>query len=196
MKYKVLGEKNREEVLQMLNNNLPKKRYQHILGVEEMALALAEHHGGNLDQCGTAALFHDYAKYMDLEESLRILKENNYLPDATEAESTELLHSKVMAYIAKNQFGVLDQDTLNGISFHTTGRENMSLTEKILFIADAIEKNRSYPGVEDLRKEAFHDLDNALLAIIDEQIVYLINKRKKIHANSIFARNFILSNLR
>ena len=121
-----------------------------------------------------AGLLHDCAKNMDNDKKIHICDKNNISYSSLEAENAFLLHGKVGAYIAKTKFGIEDEDILNAIIWHTTGRPGMSILEKIIFIADYIEPSRKpLPELDYIRKLAFEDLDMAMKAILVNIIKYL-----------------------
>lgn len=194
MSEEILGNVDRTQLLKKLTQILGEKRLKHVLGVEKMALLLAERYNADLIECRTAALFHDFAKYYTIEECWEVLNNNNYDIDDIEKYSTNLMHSKVSAFIAQNEFGVKNTSVLSAISNHTTGAVNMSLVDKIIFIADAIEENRVYNKVDLFRDKAFENIDEALLMILDNQISFLFQKKQSVHPESIRARDFLLKN--
>lgn len=171
---------------------LSKKRYGHSIRVLDTALALGEIYNADLNKIAIASLLHDYAKELPREELIKISKE--YFKEETEdyLSSVEILHSYVAAYIAKEKFKIDDIEILNAIKFHTTGRKNMSLIEKIVYIADAIEPKRDYPHVEKIRDLALVDLNRAILLEVNEKIEYLIKGNYIIHINSVEMRNWLL----
>lgn len=150
------------------------KRYEHTLGVEYTAAALAMRYGSNLENAQIAGLLHDCAKCISDDEKLSICKKHKIQVTESEQKAPFLLHAKVGAYLAKHKYGVEDQDILNAITYHTTGRENMSLLEKIVFVADYIEPGRKHaPNLAEIRFLAFQDLDNALIRILEDTLNYL-----------------------
>lgn len=192
MSEEILGNVDRTQLLKKLTQNLGEKRFKHVLGVEKMAILLAKRYNADLIECRTAALFHDFAKYYTIEECWEVLNKNNYDIDDIEKYSTNLMHSKVSAFIAQKEFDVKNKSVLSAISNHTTGRVNMSLVDKIVFIADAIEENRDYDHVDLFRQKAFENIDESLLMILDNQISFLIQKKHCVHPETIHARNFLL----
>ncbi|CDI50238.1 metal dependent phosphohydrolase [Clostridium tetani 12124569] len=92
--------------------------------------------------------------------------------------------------------GIKDQDILNAIRYHTTGRENMTMLEKIIYLSDYIEPGRKYPGVEKVRELAFQDIDKALINSFNITIKYVIEKDQVLHLDTIKGRNFLLKNSR
>lgn len=192
MSDKILGTLTREELVEKLQQLLPQKRLEHVLRVEDMAIRLSNFHNADIIKCRTAALYHDFAKAFSLEKSLMILQKYDWEYDEQESRSGNLIHSKVAAAIAKNEYRVDDEETLLAISYHTTGRADMSLIEKIIFVADAIEEGRDYPGVSELREKAFGHLNFVMLDILNSSILYLIKKEEEIHINTVLARNNLL----
>lgn len=175
-----------------LSNVLSKKRYEHSIRVLETALTLGKIYDGDLNRISTAALLHDYAKEFKKEDLIKIAKE--HFLDETEnyLGNVEILHSYASAYIAKEIFKINDIEILNAIKYHTTGRKNMSLTEKIVYIADAIEPKRDYPHVEKIRDLALVNLNKAILLEVNKKIEYLVKGEFIIHINSIEMRNWLL----
>lgn len=150
------------------------KRYIHTLGVAYTATALAMCYGQDLQQAETAGLLHDCAKCMDNKKKLTICKKYHISMTELEQRNPFLLHAKVGSFLAKNTYGIQDEDILNAILNHTTGRPNMSLLEKIIFIADYIEPSRKQaPNLAQIRALAFQDLDSALRMILRDTLQYL-----------------------
>lgn len=152
------------------------KRFEHTLGVEYTAAALAMRCGAPLQEARIAGLLHDCAKCISDEKKLDICLRHNIPITKVERRNPFLLHSKAGAWLAKEKYGVEDEDILNAIRYHTTGRENMSLLEKIIFVADYIEPGRKQGdagALQSIRQLAFQDLDAALLKILDNTLGYL-----------------------
>lgn len=150
------------------------KRFEHTLGVEYTAAALAMCYGASVEDARLAGLLHDCAKCLTDEKRLSICKKNDIPVTEIEMRNPFLLHAKVGAFLAKEKYGVGKQDILNAILYHTTGHENMSLLEKIIFVADYIEPGRKQaPNLLEIRKLAFQNLDNAMLQILEDTLKYL-----------------------
>ena len=150
------------------------KRFEHTLGVEYTAAALAMCYGASVEDARLAGLLHDCAKCLTDEKRLSICKKNDIPVTEMEMRTPFLLHAKVGAFLAKEKYGVGKQDILNAILYHTTGHENMSLLEKIIFVADYIEPGRKQaPNLLEIRKLAFQNLDNAMLQILEDTLKYL-----------------------
>lgn len=150
------------------------KRFEHTQGVEYTAAALAMRYGIDIDSARAAGLLHDCAKCLSDEKRLSICKKNHIQVTEVERKNPFLLHAKVGAYLAREKYGIKDPDILNAIQNHTTGRKNMSLLEKIIFVADYIEPGRKHaPDLAVVRKLAFIDIDRALLKILRDTLQYL-----------------------
>lgn len=151
-----------------------KSRYEHTLGVEYMAAALAMRYGENVSDAQTAGLLHDCAKCLSDKKRLKICEKHHIPITKLERKNPFLLHAKVGAYLAKEKYGVKNQKILNAIQNHTTGRPKMELLEKIVFVSDYIEPGRKHaPNLMEIRKLAFVDLDQALLKILEDTLSYL-----------------------
>jgi len=168
------------------------KRYQHVLGVVNTSSKLAHIYSEDVEKCRIAAIFHDYAKQFTKEQVQQAVFEYGVKLDILEQDSIQLSHSKLAAEIAKKEYRIYDEDILNAISFHTTGRAYMSMIEKIIFVADSIEPGRRYPGVEAVRDLAFHDINKTMLIIYKHTITHLLNSDHKIHPDSVTARNYFI----
>lgn len=141
---------------------LKPKRVPHVRGCEEEAIRLARRWGADEHLAAEAAILHDITKRLELKEQLILCDKYGIIPDTLEAKSEKLLHSKTGAALAREAFGVCDE-VCEAIRWHTTGKADMSLLEKIIYLADYIEPTRDFEGVEKLRQLAYTDLDAALV---------------------------------
>lgn len=156
------------------------KRFEHTNAVAYTASCLAMKYDVEPDKAYIAGLLHDCAKHLSDERYLELTEKYKLGLDEVELKFPYLLHGKVGALIAKRKFDIEDEDILNAIRFHTTGRPEMSVLEKIVFIADYIEINRkSSKNLKTIRKTAFEDLDMCLLKIYEDTFNYLNENGKK-----------------
>lgn len=157
-----------------LEKNLDAKRFEHTLGVAYTAAALAMCHNGDVKRAQIAGLLHDCAKCMNDRKKIRICKNHNIAITRMEQKSPFLLHAKVGGYLAIHQYHITDEDIICAIQNHTTGRPAMSLLEKIIYVADYMEPGRKQtPYLDVIRREAFLDLDKALLMILEHVLAHL-----------------------
>ena len=140
---------------------LKHQRIPHVLGTEQEAIRLAARYGADAGKLRVAALLHDCTKRLDLPEQLELCRRYGIQLDALEERTLKLLHAKTGAAVAREVFGV-DEETYSAILWHTTGRPGMTTMEKIMYLADYIEPSRDFPGVQDLRRACYEDLDAGL----------------------------------
>ncbi|MBE5935648.1 MAG: HD domain-containing protein [Lachnospiraceae bacterium] len=181
------------EVQNKLGKKLSPYRFQHSIGVQYTAAALAMKYNIDINKALLAGLLHDCAKYLSGEEIYE--KCVKYGIEITKEEEAQphLLHGKLGAYYAKEKYGVTDEDILNAITYHTTGRPNMSLLEKILYIADYIEPNRKViSGLDEIRRYAFDDIDKAVVYKIKNMNGYLLSKDIKLEGISLDTYNYYI----
>lgn len=182
----------REQALAIVKEHLPEDRYVHTLGVCQTARWLAETYGASVEKAELAAIFHDYAKYRPEEEMRSIIMREN-MPQDLLAFHPELWHAPVGAYLVRTEQGITDEDILNAIKYHTTGRAHMTLLEKIIYLADYIEPNRKpFPGLAEVRKLAAEDLDRAVFQCTVNTISYLIKKQVPIYPDTFHTYNSFL----
>ncbi len=155
-----------------------KKRYEHTLGVTYTAASLAMCQQGatleDVKRAEIAGILHDCAKCLSNEKKIKLCKKRGLEISLAEERNPFLLHAKTGAYLAREKYGISDEDILNAIRFHTTGKPGMSLLEKIIFVSDYIEPGRTHSArLPELRRLAFLDLDKAFLEILKDTLQYL-----------------------
>ncbi|ARD49533.1 bis(5'-nucleosyl)-tetraphosphatase (symmetrical) YqeK [Sporosarcina sp. P33] len=165
-----------QQVRNDLERRLPKERYEHVLRVTETAMKLAEEVGVSVEKAEIAGLFHDYAKFMNKEELLELLKRDEEYELYVKYHS-ELWHAPVGALLAKERYGVDDDEILQAIRFHTTGRAGMGELEKVIYIADLIEPGRKFPGINELRQRIDGEpLEDQMTECIQHTLQFLVHK--------------------
>ena len=163
-----------EKISKKLMKELDEDRYRHTQGVMYTSAALAMRYGADLKKALLAGLLHDCAKCIPNKKKLKMCSQHK-IP-VTEFEQTHpfLLHAKLGAYVAKAKYGVTDQEILSSITWHTTGKPDMTLLEKIVYIADYIEPMRYKASrLPEIRKLAFEDLDECMQEILKDTLEYL-----------------------
>jgi len=183
-----------EEIKEYLKNNLEENRYKHVLGVAETAKKLAVLNEIDEEIAEIAGLAHDVAKNMHKDEMERVIIENNLQLSEIEKINKSLWHSIIAPIVAKEKLKIEDEYILQALRWHTTGKENMTTLEKIIYIADMIEPTRNFKGVEELRDITFSDLDKGILEGLTQTIKYLLKKDLIIDENTMKARNYLLMN--
>ena len=172
-----------------MKDNLKESRYRHSLGVEKMAVKLADIYGADADKAAFTGRYHDIAKCFDektMDENIK-----RYSLDESLLGNPALAHSKVGAAILEHEFGVTDEDILNAVKYHTTARKDMSLLEQITYVADVVEENRTYPDLKYYQDLAAKDLDQCTLEILEYTISDLTDKYRQIDKDTLRAYNYI-----
>lgn len=137
--------------------------FTHIMGVCETAVALAKHHGVNETSAYIAALLHDWCKEYTTPELFQVGEAHGYTPDTFIVASMHICHGFLAAAMCPAIFGITDEAIIDAIRYHTVGRPNMSLLEKIVFIADATEPNRGNgDDLVKLRELTYSDINQAM----------------------------------
>jgi len=187
---------NFNELKEIVKSKMSLKRFTHTLGVVEMSEKLAKIYNADIEKCKVAALLHDICKEMNMEYIKNICK-NNFMNELSEEdlENNEILHGFAGSYYVKTELGINDKEILNAIKYHTVGAKNMTLVEKIVYIADAIEYGRNYPSVVEIREETFKNLDKGILMEIEHKEKYLESIGKTSHPNTYKFKKEILKEL-
>ena len=173
---------------------LDPRRIPHVLGTEETAAALALRWGADEESARRAALLHDCTKKFDKELQLALCRQYGIEPDAAERREGKLLHAITGAAVAYADFGV-SGEVRDAIRWHTTGKADMTLLEKIIYLADYIEPTRNFGALKELRPLAYEDLDRAILRGLTIAVEDLSRKGMVLHPNSVRARDYLKGKL-
>lgn len=179
--------KMRKEILSRLSGY----RLKHTLGCERAAVMLAKRFGGDEEKCAFAAILHDITKRLSREEQLYLCENYGIIPCDIERMEWKMLHGKTAAAIAEKEYHA-SADIVHAIAVHTTGCANMTLLDKIIYLADFIEETRDFKGVEPARALARQDIDQALLYCFDFSLTDLVERGKLIHKDTFEARNWLI----
>lgn len=182
----------RETLLARVRAQMHDKRYQHTLGVAETARQLAIRFGADPEKAELAGFLHDYCKCWPIDKMHDILVRHDLPQELLQGEK-ELWHAFAGAIVIQTEIGVTDPEILQAVRYHTTGRVGMTLLEKVVCVADYIEPNRQYPGVEQIRDLAQKDLDTALSVALGGTIQFLIEKQKTVFPLTLMAYNDLIS---
>ncbi|MFD1018829.1 bis(5'-nucleosyl)-tetraphosphatase (symmetrical) YqeK [Thalassobacillus hwangdonensis] len=183
----------RQTAWKAVESRLKKERYEHTERVVKTAIELAERNDADVYRAEFASILHDYAKYRDREEMRRWILKDHRLPKDLLDYHHELWHGPVGALLVERELGVNDAAILSAVSCHTTGKKNMSMLDKIVFLADYIEPGRKFPGVEDVRKAAESDLNEACLMASRNTIRFLMSKNQAVYPDTFHAYNDLLT---
>ena len=181
--------------VQLIKGRMGERRFIHSVNVSDAAVALAERYGADKEKARLAGILHDSCKEIPKDEMLQIISDGGIILDATEKASSKLWHAIAGSVYVKQTLNIDDDDIINAIRYHTTGRADMSLLEKIIFTADFISDERDYNDVEIMREKAFNDLEDAMLFGLSFTISNLADKRLPIHRDAIDCYNDILDKM-
>ncbi len=180
----------REDYQALVRPFLSDRRYQHSVCVAEMAEQLAHKYGGNPEKAWTAGMLHDILKEQPPQEQLKSMDEFGIILTEEERGAQKLWHAMLGAAYLERRQGISDPEILDAIRYHTTGRADMALLDKILFVADFISADRSFDGVEELRQAADRSLDEAARLGLSMTIADLAQQQRAIHPDTIAAYNW------
>ena len=180
-----------QSYIDLIKSKLSPYRYNHSIEVAKSAVYLAEKYGGDSEKMYVAGLLHDVLKEADREETFYYV--DKYSIDLTKLEKVtpKLWHAIVGAEYIKNKLGIDDDEIIKAIRYHTTGRADMTLSEKILFIADFISADRDYNGADEMRQRAEVSLEHAMDMGVSFTISDLVENGRPVHPDTIDAYNDI-----
>ena len=183
---------NLEQINEELKKNLSRERYIHCLNVANQAVELAGLYKADEESAFVAGVLHDIAKEMPYSKQLEILQNENYDPSTFTPKSNKIYHGWVGSVYAKNILNIQDKDILNAIRYHTTGRANMSLLERIVFASDCISLDRKYDGIEYFREACKVNLDIVIIDKLSNAMHKYIEKQKIIVQDTYEAYNYLV----
>ncbi len=184
------------QIKKKLQENLKPSRFEHSIGVMETAVKMAKRFGVDEKKAMIAGLLHDCAKYIPEQQGYELCSEWKISLDEISKENYAIVHQYLGRKIAKDYYGITDEEILDAIECHATGKADMSVLEKIIYISDMIEPNRlknSYDGLGKLIKLAYDDLDIAMLFGLEISCRHIFDIGKQLHIDTVRARNYILS---
>lgn len=178
----------------LLRKRLNHSRYIHCLGVAKSARELAEIYGENPEKAYFAGLVHDITKNTSYAEQLQIIKKADIILSSCEQLNYKLWHAISGAAYLKNELKITDEEVLSAVRWHTTGRSAMTKFEKIIYVADLISPERSYPDVEEVRKTALEDsLEEAMLLILKFSICNITGNNMVVDLNTVECYNDLIA---
>ena len=184
------------EFFEIIKNRLNPKRLYHSICVAEKAKHLAEKYGSDAEKAYTAGLVHDIMKNQSAEEMLQLIEDDGQMLSDSEKAITVTLHAIAGEIYLRKSLNVTDEELLSAVRWHTTGKEDMSLFEKIIYVADLVSDDRDYPDVEEVRQLAEEDLDKTLLRGLSFTIEDNAKKHKLIHTDTVKAYNYLAERIR
>ncbi len=166
-----------------LKKEMDDSRFEHTLGVMYTCAALAMRYEYDLEKAMLAGLLHDCAKCMPNAKKLKMAEKHHLEISSLERKNPFMLHAKLGAFLAKKKYDIEDEEILNAIRWHTTGRPDMTLLDKIVYVSDYIEPRRDKAqNLPKIRQLAFMDLDQALIKILEDTLGYLGDSAEHVDA--------------
>lgn len=184
---------NINEYQNIIKERLSDYRFYHSLCVAESARALAKKYGADEEKAEVAGILHDICKEADLDEQLEIIEKAGMTITEFERNSKKFYHQISGAAYAKVVLGIEDEEILNAIRYHTTGRANMSLMEEIVYLADFISADRDYDDIDRIRAEAECGKEYGLMYATRYTIKSVVKKGNPLHSDTVDAYNWLLS---
>ncbi|MEE8822174.1 MAG: bis(5'-nucleosyl)-tetraphosphatase (symmetrical) YqeK [Lactobacillus amylovorus] len=177
-----------DEIIAKEKANMDKKRFKHCVRVSETARKLAKLNGYDEDKAALAGFVHDYAKQVSVEEYRKVIKEQDFDKDLLNWNRA-IWHGIVGTYFIEHDLKIRDPEILTAVRRHTTGDTEMTMLDKIVFMADFIEPGRDFPGVDEARKITYANIDEGVGYQLAHTLEFLVEKRKRIYPRTIAAYN-------
>lgn len=181
-----------EEFKTLIKGRLKESRYIHSLNVADSAKILAAKYGCDEEKAYTSGLLHDVMKNADDEEQLEVIGKAGWELTDCEKANEKLWHAVAGAAFMKTELGIEDEDMIEAVRYHTTARKEMSVLEKVIYVADFISADRDYPEVEDVRAAANESLEKAMMLGLEFCIQEIAKRRQILHPDSVDAYNEII----
>ncbi|MDR3330824.1 MAG: bis(5'-nucleosyl)-tetraphosphatase (symmetrical) YqeK [Endomicrobium sp.] len=187
-----------KQIFEYLSQHLSSKKVEHSYNVSMLAVKIALKNDTNLLKARIASLLHDCAKFMSDEELVKFFRGHQSIKYFREIVnfSPQLLHSFASEIIARKNFKIKDRDILNAIKYHTLGRENMSVLEKIVFVADSVSLDRHWRRSAEIKKLAKNSLNVAFFEVLKEKIGYVVKNGNWLCQQTICTWNWYVSNIK
>ncbi|MDD5017475.1 MAG: bis(5'-nucleosyl)-tetraphosphatase (symmetrical) YqeK [Eubacteriales bacterium] len=182
---------NSKQLIKFLKKHIDHKRIKHSVNTAREAVMLAKRYGVDEQKAYIAGMTHDVAKGKCRFGLNKLAKEYNVIIDEFEISNPELTHGKLGAEIVSRQLGIRDKEILSAIRWHTTGRADMSMLEKIIYIADIIEPGRKFKGIGEIKKLAYEDIDAAMISALEQVMKFVQSRGFALHSKSIEAYQYL-----
>ena len=185
---------NSDEYKKLIKSRMSDYRYTHSVNVSKEAVRLAKKYGADTEKAAVAGILHDITKETHKEEQWQIMTDGGIILDNVQEKSTKLWHGISGSVYIRDILKITDEDILNAVRYHTTGRAGMSLLEKIIFIADFTSAERDYNGIKTMRKKAGKSLEKAMLYGLQFILKDLSKRAMIIHPDALACYNEIVIN--
>lgn len=185
---------NIEKYIEIIRPFMGDKRFNHCINVSKEAVRLAKKYGADEEKAAVAGVLHDITKEFSEEKQLQIFLNNDIMLSSVEQRTPKLWHAISGSVYISTELGINDQDIINAVRYHTTGRASMSLLEKIIFLADFTSEERDFPDVDIIRQKAEISLEEGMLYGLQFTIGRILARQGYISEDAVDAYNEILLN--
>ncbi len=182
-----------DEYKALLKQELNEKRYYHSLCVADEAKRLACKYGADANKMYLAGLLHDITKNKSDSEQLQLCEKFGIMLNRTEKASPLIWHAITGAEVVKHDLGITDEDIISSIRFHTTGKADMTLPQKIIFTADLTSADRCYPDIEEIRVASDRSLEECIVKVLKFTITDIVSKGNPLHPDTLDAYNYLIT---
>jgi predicted HD superfamily hydrolase involved in NAD metabolism len=186
---------NNEEYINLIKSRLSDYRFYHSICVADKAKELAKKHGVDSEKAYVAGILHDIMKEENLDVQKNIIEQDGYKMTAVEIASPNVYHQMSGAKYVESELGIDDSNIISGIRYHSTGHENMTTFEMVIYLADFTSADRNYPDVDKMREKTDEGLLKGMLYSLTYTITKLANQNKQIHPDTIHCYNWVLGEL-
>lgn len=186
---------NKEKYVELIKERLSEYRFHHSMCVAERAVELAKIYGVDEEKAYVAGVLHDVMKEESLEKQREIIEADGYKMTELELSNKNIYHQMSGAQYVKNVLKIDDDDIISGIRYHTTGHDNMSLFEMIIYLADFTSEDRSYPDVDKMREQTNKGLLYGMIYSLRYTICDLASKNRQIHPDTLHCFNWVVGEL-
>lgn len=181
-----------KEYYNLIENTLSEYRYHHSVMVAKSAVELAKKYNVDVKRAEVAGVLHDITKEMSVNNQLQLLADNGIMLDSVTKCNEQVIHAVSGAAYIEHVLKIDDKEIINAVRFHTTARGGMSLLEKIVFVADFISADRTYPDIDEMRHQADISLEHGMKYALSYVISSLVSKGRCVHPDAIDAYNEII----
>ena len=181
-----------DKLKKIVKESLSEKRYNHSIEVSKEAVRLAKIYGEDVQKAEIAGILHDILKECDSLFLRSFMIDNGYTLSPVEQSAQKLWHAVAGALYIEYTLKITDRDILNAVKYHTTARADMSMLEKVLYLADFTSLDRDYDGVSELRRLVSKNMDAAMKEALRFTINDLARELKPIHENTLAAYNQLI----
>ena len=185
-----------EKYVELIKNTLSEYRFNHSMCVAKRAKELALKYGADGDKAYLAGILHDVTKEMLYEEQRALIEKYEHKLTYVEKGNHRVLHQMSGAVYVKHILGIDDEEIISGIRYHTTGRENMTLFEMLIYLADFTSEDRNYPDVDIMRKKTDENLYSAMLYSLTYTIRSVAEENRFLHPDTLGCYNYILEKMK